>query len=117
MRGPARRPRHSSSPTTGAAPGPRPEPHPRGGQTSGLGAASAHTFIVAATSGASYLYRTTDGGKTWKTVFTESGGAPFVDLGFTNPTNGVTVLAAIPAPLLLVSSDAGATWNAQALTP
>jgi photosystem II stability/assembly factor-like uncharacterized protein len=91
---------------------------PRGGQTSGLAAASTHTFVVAAASGASYLYRTTDGGKTWKTVFTDTGGgAPLTDLGFTDPTHGVAVLGAIPVAKLLVSSDAGATWRAQVFAP
>ena len=91
---------------------------PRGGQTSGLAAASTHTFVVAAASGASYLYRTTDGGKTWKTVFTDTGGgAPLTDLGFTDPTHGVVVLGAIPDAKLLVSSDAGATWKAQVFAP
>jgi photosystem II stability/assembly factor-like uncharacterized protein len=90
---------------------------PRGGQTSGLSAASTHTFVVAATSGASYLYRTADGGRTWKTVFTDDGGgAPLTDLGFTDPTHGVAVLGA-PSPKLLVSSDAGATWRAQVFSP
>jgi photosystem II stability/assembly factor-like uncharacterized protein len=88
---------------------------PRGGQTDGVSAASTHTFVVGATSGASYLYRTVDGGKTWKTVFTESGGGALADLGFTDPTHGVAVLEA--PPKLLVSSDAGATWRAQVFTP
>jgi photosystem II stability/assembly factor-like uncharacterized protein len=96
--------------TTGSA--------PRGGQTSGLAAASTHTFVIGASSGASYLYRTADGGKTWKTVFVDNGGgAPLTDLGFTDPTHGVAVLGATPDPKLLVSSDAGATWRAQVFTP
>jgi hypothetical protein len=89
---------------------------PRGGQTGGLSAASTHTFVVGATSGAAYLYRTVDGGKTWKTVFTEGGGGALTDLGFTDPTHGVAVLEG-PDPKLLVSSDAGATWRAQAFAP
>ena len=64
------------------------------------------------------IYRTTDGGNTWKTVFTDTGGgAPLTDLGFTDPTHGVAVLGATPDPKLLVSSDAGATWRAQVFTP
>ncbi|HMC05273.1 MAG TPA: hypothetical protein VKJ83_07355 [Actinomycetota bacterium] len=91
---------------------------PRGGQTSGLAAASTHTFVVAAASGASYLYRTIDGGKTWKTVFTDTGGgAPLKDLGFTDPTHGVVVLGATPDAKLFVSSDAGLTWKAQVFAP
>ena len=91
---------------------------PRGGQTAGLAAASTHTFVVAAVSGASYLYRTTDGGKTWKTVFTDTGGgAPLADLGFTDPSHGVVVLGSMPDAKLLVSSDAGATWKAQVFPP
>ncbi len=91
---------------------------PRGGQTSGLAGASTHTFVVAAASGASYLYRTPDGGKTWKTVFTDTGGgAPLTDLGFTDPTHGVVVLGTVPDAKLLVSSDAGATWKVQVFVP
>lgn len=91
---------------------------PRSGQTIGLAAASVHTYVVGATSGASYLYRTADSGKTWTTVFSDGGGgAAFVDLGFTDPTNGVAVLGDVPPSRLLVSSDAGATWQVQVLAP
>lgn len=91
---------------------------PRGGQPQGLAASSARTYVVAAASGASYLYRTTDGGRTWATVFTDAGGgAPFADLGFTNPNHGVVILDAARASKLLVTSDAGATWSAQTFTP
>ncbi|HKN50575.1 MAG TPA: hypothetical protein VJ010_10155 [Actinomycetota bacterium] len=91
---------------------------PRGGQTSGLAAASTHTFVVAAASAASYLYRTTDAGKTWKTVFTDTGGgSPLKDLGFTDSTHGVVVLGAFPDAKLFVSSDAGGTWKAQVFAP
>ncbi len=91
---------------------------PRGGQVAGLGAASTHTFIVAAVSGAWYFYRTSDGGRTWTTVFTDSeAGAPITDLGFTDPSHGVAVLPSMPNPELLVSSDAGVTWKAQPFKP
>jgi photosystem II stability/assembly factor-like uncharacterized protein len=91
---------------------------PRAGQTAGLAAASTHTFVVAATSGASFLYRTADGGKTWREVLTDTGGdVPFTDLGFTDPTHGVVVLGSMADPKLLVSSDAGVTWKAQVFAP
>ena len=91
---------------------------PRGGQTAGLAAASTRTFVIAATSGASFLYRTADGGKTWRAVLTDTGGgAPLADLGFTDRTHGVVVLGTTQDPKLLVSSDAGATWKAQVFRP
>lgn len=89
---------------------------PRGGQVSGVAAASPTTFVVAASSGASYLYRTTDGGRTWSTAYTDStsGGAPFTDLGFTDATHGWAVEATAgggAGGTLLSTTDAGATWT------
>jgi photosystem II stability/assembly factor-like uncharacterized protein len=94
---------------TAAAAGP-----PRGGQPSGLAAASPSTWVVAANSGASYLYRSEDGGATWATVFTDtaSGGAGFVDLGFTDASRGLVVEgASTGSSRLLVTSDGGRTWS------
>lgn len=84
---------------------------PRGGQLLGLAAPSPTTVVVAAASGASYLYRSVDGGVTWSTAYqdTVGGGALIEDLGFTDPQHGVAVLAAGP-PQLLRSIDGGASW-------
>lgn len=91
---------------------------PRGGQTVGLAAASTHTFVLGAAGGASSLYRTSDSGATWTTVLDDTGGgAPFTDLGFTDATHGVAILATTDRPALLVSSDAGATWTPQPFSP
>ena len=88
---------------------------PRPGIAASAAAASADTFVIAATSGASYLYRTTDDGATWNTVFQDgSGGAPIADLGFTDATHGVAVLGTEPS-VLLTTSDAGATWTKAAV--
>ena len=87
---------------------------PRSGQPAGLATASDHTMVLAATSGASFLYRSTDAGATWSQVFQQPGGAPLVDLGFTDATHGVVVIGQAPESSLLVSTDAGATWSAQA---
>jgi hypothetical protein len=84
---------------------------PRGGILTAGAVASPTTFVIAATSGASFLYRTTDSGATWTTVFEDaSGGAPITDLGFTDATHGVAVLQSQPS-VLLRTSDGGATWT------
>jgi photosystem II stability/assembly factor-like uncharacterized protein len=85
---------------------------PMSGQATAMAAASPSRFVVAASSGASYLYQSTDGGRTWRTAFqdTTTGGAPFIDVGFTDATHGVAVLAAT-VPRLLVTTDGGTTWS------
>jgi hypothetical protein len=84
---------------------------PFAGITTGVVAPSPTTFVMAATSGASFIYRTTDGGVTWQTVFEDdSGGAALADFGFTDSTHGIAVLRTQPA-VLLTSTDGGATWK------
>jgi photosystem II stability/assembly factor-like uncharacterized protein len=88
---------------------------PRGGIIAGGAVASPTTWVIAATSGASFLYRTTDAGATWTTVFEDgSGGAPITDLGFTDATHGVAVLGTQPS-VLLTTTDGGATWKKTAI--
>jgi hypothetical protein len=88
---------------------------PRGGILTAGAVASPTTFVIAANSGASYLYRSTDAGATWTTVFEDDGGgAPFADLGFTDATHGVAVLRTQPS-VLLTTSDGGATWTKAAI--
>jgi photosystem II stability/assembly factor-like uncharacterized protein len=88
---------------------------PRGGILGGGAVASPTTWVIAATSGASFLYRTTDAGATWTTVFEDgSGGAPITDLGFTDATHGIAVLGTQPS-VLLTTTDGGATWKKTAI--
>ena len=78
----------------------------------------ANPCAVSAASGASELYRSTDGGATWTTAVTfADGGIGFNDLGFTTSTQGV-VIHGQPGPptgyasQLLMTYDGGATWQA-----
>lgn len=61
---------------------------PLAGDLGAVAAASRTTAVVAAASGASYLYATFDGGRTWSEVLTDnrSGGAGWFDLGCTTTT-------------------------------
>lgn len=91
---------------------------PRGGDGGMLAATASGTLVIGATSAASWLYRSTDGGRTWSTVKEYSDqGYGFGDLGFTTDTQGIVVqgLPALPAKggpsVLLLTHDAGATWQ------
>jgi hypothetical protein len=91
---------------------------PAGGDPEALAATSAGTLVVSAASGASWLYRSTDGGATWTTAETfDDGGIGFNDLGFTTSTQGV-VIHGVPGPptnvasQLLMTTDGGASWSA-----
>jgi photosystem II stability/assembly factor-like uncharacterized protein len=84
---------------------------PRSGILVSVAAASPTTFVMAATSGASFLYRSTDAGVTWQTIMADGDQPQFNDLGFTSASRGVVVVTA-PVPAVLVTTDAGATWNA-----
>ncbi|HUC05819.1 MAG TPA: sialidase family protein [Acidimicrobiales bacterium] len=95
---------------------------PAGGDPEALAATASGTLVVSAASGASWLYRSTDGGATWSTVETENdGGIGFNDLGFTTATQGV-VIHGVPGPPanatseLLMTTDGGATWTATPIT-
>ena len=88
------------------------------GDAEALAATSTGTLVVSAASGASFLYRSLDGGHTWSTVATYGdGGMGFNDLGFTTSTQGV-VIHGVPGPPaneaseLLMTHDAGASWKA-----
>lgn len=87
---------------------------PSGGDSEGLALSPTGTMVVAAASGASELYRSTDGGSTWMTVAAYEGGASFNDLGFTNSNQGA-VIHGLPGPgtsatQLLMTRDGGASW-------
>jgi photosystem II stability/assembly factor-like uncharacterized protein len=88
---------------------------PRGGDSSGITAASTAVVVVPAQSGATELYRTADGGHTWTTVVQKGdGGVGFYDVGFTTATQGVAVYGhpgdTTTPSQLLITRDAGASW-------
>ena len=84
-------------------------------------AGSGSDLVLATASGASWLDRSIDGGRTWTTVVTYGdGGMGWADLGFTTPADAVVVHGPAdnvgnsdgrPGQLLL-SSNGGATWQA-----
>jgi photosystem II stability/assembly factor-like uncharacterized protein len=84
---------------------------PFGGQPMAVAAATASTYVVAAASGDSRLYRSADGGRTWTTPYVDNttGGAPWLDLGFTDALHGFVVSGGNHSKLL-TTSDGGATW-------
>jgi len=86
----------------------------RGGLASGIAAASTAVVAVPAASGASYVYRSADGGHTWGTPLSQGdGGVGYFDVGFTTATQGVAVYGnpAQGSSTLLMTHDAGATWK------
>jgi hypothetical protein len=89
----------------------------RGGIASGIAAASTAIVVVPASSGASYVYRSADGGHTWGTPLSQGdGGVGYYDVGFTTATQGVAVYgnpadSNMPTSLLM-THDGGATWKA-----
>lgn len=95
---------------------------PLGGDPEALAATSSGTLVVSAASGASELYRSTDGGATWTTAQAfADGGIGFNDLGFTTSTQGV-VIHGYPGPpadyvsQLLMTTDGGASWTAMPIS-
>ncbi|MGH8889655.1 MAG: hypothetical protein ACRDV3_07820 [Acidothermaceae bacterium] len=87
---------------------------PRGGDANGVAAASSSVVAVAARSGASEVYRSSDAGKSWQSPLQQGdGGVGYFDLGFTTATQGVVVYGqpgSGATPQLLMTHDAGATW-------
>jgi hypothetical protein len=94
---------------------------PLAGDPWGISAGAPARLVVAAVSGASWLYYSGDGGARWSTAYQAGGGgAEFNDIGFTTTTDGVAVLGPaytdgntgdMPGKLLL-TSDGGAAWHA-----
>ena len=92
----------------------------RGGDPFDIAAATPTQLVVAAESGASWLYYSGDSASTWGTAYMAGdGGQGWNDLGFTSTSDGVVVHG--PAlqdgnpggrpGQLLFTSDGGATWQ------
>lgn len=102
---------------------------PAEGDLEAVAEAIPSVLVVGASSGASYLYASFDGGQSWQTVVSDSsaGGAPWHDLGFTTATQGVVVegyppeatsgTASTPPSRLLATTDGGHTWAAVTFGP
>lgn len=91
---------------------------PTAGDGGEISAGSDQAIVIATSSAAGWLYRSTDGGRSWKTVLMEdNGGASWGDLGFTTATDAVAIDgpalegSGIPGKLVL-SSDGGLSWHA-----
>jgi hypothetical protein len=91
-----------------------------GGDPFGIAAATPSQIVVAAASGASWLYYSGNSAAKWGTAYMSGdGGLGWNDLGFTSATDGVVVHGPAlndnnqdgrPGQLLL-TSDGGATWH------
>ncbi len=96
---------------------------PLGGDMSAVAAGSANNISVAAESGASFIYSTSNAGKTWTTFSFPNnplgtGGVPIFDLGYTNPTQAFAILgwpgSAVSGQLqssFYLTTNAGSTWT------
>ena len=96
---------------------------PLGGDMSAVAAGSSTNVAVAAESGASFIYSTTNAGKSWNTFsFANnplgSGGQPIYDLGYTTSTQAFAIIGAIgsstqgqPQSSFYLTTDGGATWT------
>jgi photosystem II stability/assembly factor-like uncharacterized protein len=92
---------------------------PSDGDPFGIGAGTPASLVVAAASGASWLFYCADGVHWRDAYFAGDGGLGWNDLGFTSSTNGVAVHGPVlsdgnsegrPGQLLL-TSDGGASWK------
>jgi hypothetical protein len=104
---------------------------PRSGEAYQVTAPSPATTLIAASSGASHLYRTTDAGRTWTDVLGfGDGGVGWTDPGFVDPQHGAVVYGGDwafandnqPAGgshpgVIYLTEDGGATWRPVALGP
>jgi hypothetical protein len=91
-----------------------PEPGQVG--TLGMPLGQPKLITMTATSGASYLYRSVDNGKTWQTATYSDGGISFRDLAYVSASTGYLVHFSGGPPLayglgLMKTVNAGATWQ------
>jgi hypothetical protein len=92
---------------------------PLGGLGYGIAAANSKDVVVAAVSGASFLYHSTNGGSTWSTKTFNDGGAGLFDLQFATSAFGAVVEGrpglGASSNRLLMTHDGGTTWSASRL--
>jgi hypothetical protein len=73
-------------------------------------------ITLASSSGASFLYRSADGGKIWTTATYPNGGTPWNSLAYVSQTVGWVVIDGRPledgSNQLLRTADAGRSWHA-----
>ncbi|MDA8080234.1 MAG: hypothetical protein M0Z96_01270 [Actinomycetota bacterium] len=91
---------------------------PLGGILGAIASPDGNTIAVTASSGATFLYLSTDGGTTWKTVISSAtfGGAPIHDLGFTTNTQGFAIegnatTAGLVSSDFIMTHNGGVTWQ------
>ena len=87
---------------------------PRGGVSLSLAVAAPGSLVVASASGASFLYATFDGGKSWQTVLDSmTGGQPWHDLGFTTAQQGVAIEGdpGLSPSQMWMTRDGGHFWQ------
>lgn len=93
---------------------------PMGGDGGQLASPSASNQLIATSSGASLIYRSTNSGQSWSTTAQYGdGGAGFVDFGFTTPTQGIAIHGMPASPgssnppvdSLIESTNGGASWH------
>lgn len=88
---------------------------PRGGIGAAVTAPTSGSYLVAAASGAAFLYGSFDGGRSWQTVLRPAAPRPWNDLGFTTSSQGV-VVQGVPAldghGTLWLTRDGGHHWSA-----
>ena len=90
----------------------------RSGILEAIASPDGKTIAVAASSGATFLYVSTNGGVSWQTVISDPsfGGASIHDLGFTTPTQGFAIMghattAGTRSSAFLMTRDQGVSWH------
>lgn len=86
---------------------------PAGGDSGFLAQPGARHVFVATSSGATWLYVSTDGGRHWRTnLQLDDGGKGWSDFGFTTASQGVAVEGLpVTGSHLYITYDAGRTWH------
>jgi photosystem II stability/assembly factor-like uncharacterized protein len=86
---------------------------PLGGLVQGMAATGTQQVYVTAVSGASDVYSSSNGGKTWAARIFDDGGAGLSDIRFTTPSFGTAIEGQPitgPTDKLLMTDNGGATW-------
>ena len=86
---------------------------PLGGIGGGLAQPQPGHVFIATSSGATWIYASSNGGQTWQTVLTlRDGGAGLTDFGFTTATQGVAVEGRPDiGSHLYMTRDSGRSWS------